>query len=379
MSIFRTLFTAALLFAAFVATADAEDGYDLWLRYRPIEASAQRTYRAQITEIVAPQTSSPTLDAAQRELARGFQGLLSRALPTTASVSRSGALVFGTPASSPTIAALNLDLRGVGAEGYVIRTVSIRSRRATAVAANSDIGALYGVFHLLRQIQTRALACRPRYRQRAAFRPAYARPLGQPRRHDRARLLRPLDLRLAHACPITVDPRLHRLRPRQRLDRHQRRGAQQRQRQRRQPDARDYLDKAAALADAFRPYGIRVYLSARFRAPMEIGGLPTADPLDPRVRAWWRAKADEIYSHHPRLRRLPGQGQLRGPARPAGLRPHATPTAPTCWPRRWRRTAASSCGAPSSTPQRIRDDRAKQAYHEFVPLDGKFRPTSSCR
>ena len=55
----------------------------------------------------------------------------------------------------------------------------------------------------------------------------------------------------------------------------------------------------AALADVFRPYGIKVYLSARFSAPIEIGGLKTADPLDPQVAAWWKAKADEIYRPFP--------------------------------------------------------------------------------
>src|SRR6185436_10313260 len=45
----------------------------------------------------------------------------------------------------------------------------------------------------------------------------------------------------------------------------------------------DYLRKAAAIADTFRPYGLHVYLSARFSAPMELGGLPTADPLDAQV------------------------------------------------------------------------------------------------
>src|SRR6185437_5767768 len=57
----------------------------------------------------------------------------------------------------------------------------------------------------------------------------------------------------------------------------------------------EYLRKVAALADVFRPYGIRVFLSVRFSSPIEIGGLKTADPLDRSVRAWWRAKADEIY------------------------------------------------------------------------------------
>ncbi len=57
-----------------------------------------------------------------------------------------------------------------------------------------------------------------------------------------------------------------------------------------------YLRKVAALADVFRPYGIRVFLSARFSAPIEIGGLQTADPLDAGVADWWRAKADEIFA-----------------------------------------------------------------------------------
>src|SRR6185295_2123937 len=57
----------------------------------------------------------------------------------------------------------------------------------------------------------------------------------------------------------------------------------------------EWLEKVAALAEIFRPWGIRVYLSARFSAPIEIGGLKTADPLDPAVAAWWKAKADEIY------------------------------------------------------------------------------------
>src|SRR5262249_8541774 len=59
---------------------------------------------------------------------------------------------------------------------------------------------------------------------------------------------------------------------------------------------RSYLEKTAAIADALRPYGIRVYLSANFAAPKLLGKLPTADPLDPAVARWWREKAAEIYS-----------------------------------------------------------------------------------
>ena len=60
MSLFRTLLMAALLFLAFAAPARAEDGYDLWLRYRPVETNARQVYRTQITQIVAPTASSPT-------------------------------------------------------------------------------------------------------------------------------------------------------------------------------------------------------------------------------------------------------------------------------------------------------------------------------
>lgn len=61
----------------------------------------------------------------------------------------------------------------------------------------------------------------------------------------------------------------------------------------------DSLVKVAALADEFRPSGVRVYLTARFSAPIEISGLDTADPLDAEVQAWWNAKIYEIYEHVP--------------------------------------------------------------------------------
>lgn len=57
----------------------------------------------------------------------------------------------------------------------------------------------------------------------------------------------------------------------------------------------EYLEKVKALADIFRPYGIKVYLSINFASPMQLGGLSTADPLDKDVIAWWKQKAKEIY------------------------------------------------------------------------------------
>ena len=132
-----------------------------------------------------------------------------------------------------------------------------------------------------------------------------------------------------------------------------------------------YIAKAAALADVFRPYEIRVYLSARFSAPVEIGGLKTADPRVPEVAAWWRAKADEIYRAIPDFGGFLVKANSEGQPGPrdygashaeganmlaAALRPHGGIVM-------WRAFVYAD-----SNP----DDRAKQAYDEFKPLDGSF-------
>ena len=135
---------------------------------------------------------------------------------------------------------------------------------------------------------------------------------------------------------------------------------------------RPWLEKAAALAGVFRPYGIRVYLSARFSAPVEIGGLDTADPLDPRVQAWWRAKADEIYALIPDfggfLVKANSEGQPGpqdyGRSHADGANMLADAVAPHGGVVMWRAFVYDD-GVPT--------DRAMQAYDEFVPLDGQFR------
>lgn len=52
----------------------------------------------------------------------------------------------------------------------------------------------------------------------------------------------------------------------------------------------EYLQKVKALADIFRPYGLRVYLSVNFASPMALDSLSTADPLNKEVIRWWKIK-----------------------------------------------------------------------------------------
>lgn len=350
--------------------AMAEDGYTLWLRYVPLDAGRQAAYRAHATELVVD-AGTPTGRAIRDELQRGLHGLLGRAPVPATRAGRAGAIVVGTPSTSPQLAALGLDLSALGEEGYLLRSVRIDGRPATAVAANTELGALYGAFHLLRLVQT----------------------------------AQPLDALDIHQAPKT---RVRVLNHWDNLDRYVERGyaGESIWDWHKLPDwtgprytdyARAnasigingtvlnnvntsaqsltpmYLEKAAALAGVFRPYGIKVYLSARFSAPIEIGGLETADPLDPAVRAWWKAKADEVY------RIIPGFGgflvkansegqpgpQDYGRSHADGANMLAEALAPHGGIVMWRAFVYSH-----EEP----DDRAKQAYTEFVPHDGRFAP-----
>lgn len=59
------------------------------------------------------------------------------------------------------------------------------------------------------------------------------------------------------------------------------------------------LSEVAAIAEIFRQYGIQLYLSVNFAAPVETGDVDSADPLDLRVIAWWQRRAQNIYHHIP--------------------------------------------------------------------------------
>src|SRR5437762_164859 len=97
-----TLACVALL--ASMAIANAEDGYRLWLRYDAVPQQSLASYRTHVTAIFVPGNSS-TLEAIRAELIEGCSGLLNEKVPATDAV-RDGAIVVGTPASSPLIAGL---------------------------------------------------------------------------------------------------------------------------------------------------------------------------------------------------------------------------------------------------------------------------------
>ena len=131
------------------------------------------------------------------------------------------------------------------------------------------------------------------------------------------------------------------------------------------------LEKVKALADVFRPYGIQVYLSVNFASPIRLGKLDTADPLDKEVIGWWKQKVKEIYAMIPDfggfLVRANTEGQPGpcdfGRTHAEGANMLADALKPYGGIVMWRAFVYSPTDS----------DRAKQAYLEFMPLDGQFR------
>jgi alpha-glucuronidase len=366
---------AMLLLAALAgwpAAAGAETGYDLWLRHPAVgDRALLASYRTAVTAIVPPAPSA-TADVAVEELKRGLLDLLAVPVPVVPDVEADGRLVLGTPRSSRVVAGLGwaAELDGLGDEGYRIRSTRIGGRRATVIASRGDVGLLYGAFHLLRLVQTGQpidaldVAERPRlalrllnhwdnldgsiergYAGESLWRWSELPARVDPRIRDYARANASIGINGTVLNNVNANAEIL---------------------------TAPYLEKVAAIARVLRPYGIRVFLSANFAAPRIVGGLTTADPLDPAVARWWKAKAEETY------RAIPDFGGWLVKANSEGQP----------GPQDYGRTHADGANvlADALAPHggivmyrafvydaSVDPDRVKRAYMEFVPLDGRFR------
>ena len=361
----------ALALAGRAVPARAETGYDLWLRYTPLPAPQRAAVQPLLAAILV-EGQSKTAQAAAAELRRGLHGLLGAEPRASDKLDADGTVVVGTPKSSPLVATLHLGdaLSSLGEEGFLIRSTKVGPRRVTVIASVGEAGALYGTFHFLRLLQTGApidhldVKERPRFARRVlnhwdnldgSIERGYAGSSlwlwselpGRldPRVLDYARANASLGLNgtvlnSVNAKPESLSPA--------------------------------YLAKAAAIADALRPYGLRVYLSANFAAPKLLGGLPTADPKDPTVAKWWTDKAGEIYDLIPDFGGFLVKANSEGQPGPQdygrthadganvladALRPHDGVVM-------WRAFVYDA---------KVDPDRVKRANLEFVPLDGTFR------
>ena len=347
-----------------ISVVRADDGYRLWLRYERLPSRSVRSYRQQI-KTISVRGESPTFDAIRRELRVGCAGLLGTPIPVGDRDDAS--VVVGVSQTSSLIRSLSwgAELKSLGREGYRIRTV----RGVVVIASSTDIGALHGAFHFLRLLQTEQpidhlqLDEAPRlnfrvlnhwdnldgsiergYAGKSLWNWAELPQRVDPRLTDYARANASIGINGSVLNNVNANAEIL---------------------------TAEYLTKVAAIANVFRPYGIRVYLAARFSAPIDIGKLPTADPLDSPVIAWWKAKADEIY------KLIPDFGGFIVKANSEGQP----------GPRTYNRTHADGANmlAAALEPHHgivfwrafVYDmkpgyDRAGAAYENLKPFDGKF-------
>lgn len=314
----------------FTLSAKAETGHELWLR----------TQSANSVTVVCSGDSA-TLSIARRELEQGWQG-------------KAGASVVLTVKPD----------KAIKGDGYMLTD--------SAIQANTDLGILYGVYELLRRQRTGQPI------QRAVSNPSYERrilnhwdnPDGSVERgyaghsifwrggddslavtekdrtlwREYARANASVGINGAVLNNVNASPKML---------------------------SGEHLVRVKAIADDLRAYGIKTYLSIKFSSPSLLGGLKTSDPLDPGVIQWWNAKANEIYGLIPDfggfLVKANSEGQPGpqdyGRTHAEGANMLADAVKPHGGIVMWRAFVYKSEDR----------DRARQAYSEFMPLDGKFR------
>ncbi len=352
--------------------SSAENGYRLWLRYDKItDQTILASYRKSVTGWII-EGNSPILNSASKELQEGLNGLLGRKIERARGIKRNGLIVAGTPAGSPIIGSLKLEnkLTDLGNEGFLITDTVFKRKSIIVIAANSDAGVLYGTFRFLQLLQIHRdisdiyQRTSPKVKIRVlnhwdnldrSVERGYAGlsiwnwstlPDSLSKRYiDYARANASIGLNGTVLTNVNANSLIL---------------------------TKEYMDKVAALADLFRKYGMKVYLTARFSAPVEIGKLKTADPLDPEVIDWWKRKADEIYALIPDFGGFLVKANSEGQPGPQNYnRTHADganmladAVAPHNGIVMWRAFVYDN---------NVPDDRAKQAYSEFFPLNGRFR------
>ncbi|MEY4660937.1 MAG: hypothetical protein RLZZ42_889, partial [Bacteroidota bacterium] len=369
----KKILWASLLMLSFAGNTKAEDGYDLWLRYKKCDQpELLSSYRNQLSGVFVVGNHA-SLDAASSEMTRGLSGILDKNIPLMKSP-QEGAVIIGTVSELfPLLQQLSPSFKMLAVpekkEGFVIIRMPYKQHGITIITSNSPIGALYGSFHLLRLLQSQTPVAKLAANESPALDLRMLNHWDNLTRHVE-RGYAGIALWNWHTLPDYKDPRYtDYARANASL------GINAVTVTNVNANAlvltKPYLEKLRALAAIFRPYGIRLFLTARFSAPIELDKFKTADPLNESVREWWKKKTDEIYQY------IPDFGGFLVKANSEGQP----------GPQNYKRTHADGANMLADAvadhgghvvwrafvynPES--DDRFKQAYEEFKPLDGQFR------
>ena len=372
--IFRCLFVLALALLSLPLVprvARADNGANAWLRYARLQPSTAAQYKSLPDEVIVL-GDSPVLISAQNELIRGVDGMLGKKLRLAHQI------VLGHPyvilGRIVPVEKLLMVVEPLPPlfhpDDYWLRTMS----DSIIVTGLTDRAVLYGTFGLLRKIgQGESLdnlndGQRPSvplrwvnqwdnlngtiergYGGRSIFFDNGVVRSDLSRVSEYGRLLASVGINGCAVNNVNADPRVL---------------------------TDDFLPQLARIADAFRPWGVRLALSVNLGSPQLIGGLDTYDPLDPRVIAWWRAKVNQIYRLIPDFagfvvkadsEGIPGPSSYgRSPVDAANviaraLKPHGGVL--------FYRAFVYNHHLDWNDPKA---DRARAAYDIFHPLDGHF-------
>lgn len=359
-----------------------EDGYLAWLPYRRITQKEQQTTpyaSCGYIAVAASRTPDSVIQSAANELSRGLEGLLGKPVAVVAEGSKpeagSGVLLglFGSPQIDNSFTE---DTRsGIGAEGFAIRTNPQTGE--IVIGASDGAGVLYGAFHLLRLLAANrpvdALDIRENpvnplrminhwdnmdgsvergYAGNSLFFTDNKITADADRIRDYARLLASVGINAVSINNVNVHKQETLL------------------------ITKPFLPEVAKLAAIFREYAVKLFLSVNYAAPLELGALSTADPLDPEVRKWWQSQTAEVYAAIPDFGGYLVKADSENRPGPFTYgRDHADGA----------NMLAESLKAYGGTviwrcfvyncKQDWRDrktDRARAAYDHFKPLDGRF-------
>ena len=375
LKICGTLFSA--LAVVTVGTTHAETGYDAWLRYAPIGDADVRQRYDDLPDVVVAVDDAGCVQSARQELTRGVRGMLGKSLPVVPEMPDEDAIVLGTLRSAaklfPQIAE-DPAVGDLGDEGFVLKWFDVDGKRRLLIVGGGDRGALYGVFSLLRRIALQqpidSLGVREEpfapirilnhwdnldgtiergYAGKSIFWENGHVVEDLSRVRDYARLMASVGINGCSINNVNADARV--VTP-------------------------EYLSEVARIADAFRPWGVRLYVSLNFASPREIGGVETFDPLDPAAVAFWKKTVDEVYRAVPDLGGFVLKADSEGRLGPSEYgRTHAD---------------AANAIARALKPhggilfyrgfvydhkmdwRDLKNDRAKAAYDNFHKLDGSF-------
>jgi alpha-glucuronidase len=348
----------------------AETGAEGWLRYAPLPPQLAQQYK--IPHCIVATGKSAIAHSAASELARGLHSMLGRTLQVSPTICADGAFILGTPPEIRRLLPTWKPDSPIAPEGFSISQFAANDRNYWVIAGGTDRGELYGIFRVLEQVAQqkfisadaespsspirwvnqwdnfdgsieRGYAGRSIFFDNGHVRPDLSRV------SEYGRLLASVGLN--GATVNNVNANLHTLDP-------------------------EMIRELARIADAFRPWGVRMSLSIDLSSPQVVGHLRTFDPVDPEVAAWWRAKVNEIYRAIPDFAGFVIKADSEG--RPG--------------PSQYGRTPAQAANTVARALQPhggvvlyrgfvynnhldwndLKADRARAGYDNFRALDGKF-------